>query len=67
MCATMDERMKMITCNGEVSSAVRLLQRLGIRSQLWTAVMLLSGDKWLQLYTWIVDSTNNICGWYGLR
>ncbi|MFS8011617.1 hypothetical protein Hanom_Chr14g01311191 [Helianthus anomalus] len=45
MCVTMDERMKMMTCNGEVSSAMRLQQRLGIRSQLWTSVMLLPDGK----------------------
>ncbi|MFS7991808.1 hypothetical protein Hanom_Chr12g01074941 [Helianthus anomalus] len=45
MCVTMDERMKMMTCNGEVSSATRLQQRLGIRSQLWTSMMLLPDGK----------------------
>ncbi|MFS7949009.1 hypothetical protein Hanom_Chr06g00566521 [Helianthus anomalus] len=45
MCVIMDEQMKMMTCNGEVSSAMRLQQRLEIRSQLWTSVMLLPGGK----------------------
>ncbi|KAM0021866.1 hypothetical protein Hdeb2414_s0023g00622051 [Helianthus debilis subsp. tardiflorus] len=34
MCVTMDERMKMMACDGEVSSAMRIKQRLWIRAAL---------------------------------